>query len=482
MSPSSVFATLIAAIGGLLLPFDVLNAEDPKVPASQPISMEFVEISPGEFQMGSPEDEPDRRENETPHKVRLTKAFKIGKCEVTQAQFETVMGFNPSLFEDEEHSGLPVEQVSWFDAVMFCNRLSEKEGRVPIYQFRDLKRNGDSIRYANVKVVAGNGYRLPTDAEWEYSCRAGTTTAYLAGATIGAEQAEFGENLRHTENVDKYAPNPWGLHNMQGNVSEWCWDFEATVPSEVAIDPTGPFAGETRLFRGGNWYLGSPCFRSAFHMGLSPGWASRTIGFRVVLGEQDADPSASAFADADHELFELAPHISQNPPKFNAKTTREVATDRIQSTIQLLAKLDKTHADNPVVEMRLGDAYRMAYILDIEDACESSEIYLKKAIEHDPDSFYYQSHTLLGTLYCQSDAKRVNEAVGHFERAIEIAGDFAIDAYRGLVFAYIIQGNPRKALQAAEDCLKIDADIDDVQALRAALRASLKNESPDPDR
>jgi formylglycine-generating enzyme required for sulfatase activity len=476
MNSWSISLTLIVSSGLLLIPIDFANAEESKVPLGQSIGIEFAEIPPGEFQMGSPENEPDRRLEETPHTVHLATAFQISKTEVTQAQFEKVMGFNPSSFKDKEHSGLPVEQVSWFDAVMFCNRLSEMEGRVPVYKFLDAIRKGDSIGNATVKVVPGNGFRLPTEAEWEYCCRAATTTAFSVGATIGSAEANFGEIEGQIGAVDKYAANPWGLHNMHGNVSEWCWDAIGSYPSEATADPTGSFAATERVFRGGNWKMDLQFLRSACRLWISPGMRGDFLGFRVAHGSQAADPAASMLADADHEILGLNPHIGGYPPEFNDQITREVATDRIQSTIQLLADLDKTHPHNSVVEMRLGEAYRMAYMLDIEGACDSAETCLKKAIAD--NSNYYQAHTTLGTLYVQSNQTRAGEAEHHFKRAIEIAGDGAVLAYRGLVFAYILQGDPQKAMEAAEQCLKIDPGMKDVQQLRSALRNNLKSNSP----
>jgi hypothetical protein len=150
---------------------------------SKSTGMEFVLIPAGTFTMGSPTNEPGRDDDETQHRVTLTRAFYLGKYEVTQAEFERVLGFNPSGFTDSKR--LPVERVSWYDAVMFCNRLSELDGRSACYQITDIEKDGQSINRATVQFNSrSSGYRLPTEAEWEYACRAGTTTPFSFGRNI----------------------------------------------------------------------------------------------------------------------------------------------------------------------------------------------------------------------------------------------------------------------------------------------------------
>ena len=222
------------------------------------IGMKLMLIAAGEFLMGSADDAIEAEADEKPrHRVRITKPFYLGTCEVTQGQYEAVMGKNPSYFSltgggaDQVGGQLtaqyPVENVSWFDAIRFCNKLSEKERKKPFYEI-----DGADVR---VPDWNGQGYRLPTEAEWEYACRAGTSTVFSFGVTRTQlrEYGWFDENSeRRTHPVGQKRPNPFGLHDMYGNVWEWCWDwhrpeFYAQPPTD---DPTGPVA-EVRILRGG---------------------------------------------------------------------------------------------------------------------------------------------------------------------------------------------------------------------------------------
>jgi formylglycine-generating enzyme required for sulfatase activity len=223
-----------------------------------PSGAAFVWIPAGGFMMGSPTSERDRySEMEQQRRVEITQGFYMSATEVTQAQYEMVMGSNPSNFKGADH---PVEVISWLDAVQFCNKLSARENLSPAYRI-----GGDSVTWDDLT----NGYRLPTEAEWEYACRAGTTAAYYTGGSEAdlAHAGWYGGNQRGgTRPVGKKTPNAWGLYDMHGNVWEWCWD------------PQGSY----RVCRGGSWnYYAGNC-RSAFRSWEDPSGAFIFLGFRVV--------------------------------------------------------------------------------------------------------------------------------------------------------------------------------------------------------
>ena len=214
------------------------------------IGMEFKLIPAGTFIMG---------EGDQAHEVTLTKPFKMGVHEVTQAQYEQVMGVNPSRFKG---GNKPVEMVSWDNAVEFCRRLSELPA----------------------EKAAGNVYRLPTEAEWEYACRAETTTMYSFGddeSDLG-DYAWYGDNSGDkTHPVGGKKPNAWGLYDMHGNVWEWCQDWYGYYPSGSVTDPSGATSGSSRVFRGGGWFGTAVYCRSAIRYRYKPSF--RYIGFRVSL-------------------------------------------------------------------------------------------------------------------------------------------------------------------------------------------------------
>ncbi len=229
------------------------------------IGMNLVLIPAGEFLMGSPESDSSAWDGEKPqHLVRISRPFYLGVTEVTQAQYEGVMGTNPSRFKGAQ---LPVEGVSWEDAVAFCRRLSDKEDRT---------------------------YRLPTEAEWEYACRAGSTTKWSFGDDESAlnEYAWYSANSNRTMHpVGEKNPNAWGLYDMHGNVCEWCSDWCGRYASTVMDDPTGPTAGWTRVLRGGSCYYDARSCRSVFRFESPPdvpGDRDDFVGFRVASSSVDA--------------------------------------------------------------------------------------------------------------------------------------------------------------------------------------------------
>ncbi|MEA2063211.1 MAG: formylglycine-generating enzyme family protein, partial [Gemmatimonadota bacterium] len=208
------------------------------------------------------------------HTVTLD-AFRMGECEVTQAQFHRVMGRWPAGFPDSAGGGeLPVEQVNWFDAAAFCNALSLLEGLEPCYDPETWECN-----------LNRSGYRLPTEAEWEYAARAGTTTKYCTGnSQSDLDRAGWyaGNSAGHTHPVRQKIPNAWGLYDMHGNVWEWCGDWRPKYSAEDQDNPIGAPFGTSRVVRGGSWNNTPFGCRSACREHSHPGRGYSYLGFRVV--------------------------------------------------------------------------------------------------------------------------------------------------------------------------------------------------------
>jgi formylglycine-generating enzyme required for sulfatase activity len=272
-----------------------MEQEKARVEREKRFAAEFVFVEGGTFQMGSPASEADRKDNETPHQVTVG-SFYMGKYEVTQKEWREVMGNNPSDFRGDS---LPVESVSWYDAVEYCNRRSQKEGLSPAYTIvkdrsdPNNRNTDDSVRWQVTWNRNADGYRLPTEAEWEYACRAGTTTPFNTGNNIGADIANYDGNHPYnngskgvyrqtTTAAGSFPPNPWGLYDMHGNVWEWCWDWYEAYASGAQTDPTGAGAGAYRVLRGGSWYSDAVELRSAVRGLATPSDRSRILGFRLV--------------------------------------------------------------------------------------------------------------------------------------------------------------------------------------------------------
>jgi formylglycine-generating enzyme required for sulfatase activity len=258
-----------------------------------PIKM--VQIQGGTFTMGSPEDEPNRSEDETQHSVTLT-GFSMGKYPVTQEQYLAVMGTNPSNYRNPSATKHPVEKVTWYDALVFCNKLSVFEGLSPAYRISgstDPATWGTGPITSNatwnaVEIVADSaGYRMPTEAQWEYACRAGTTTAYNTGATISDDTGWYKDNSdNRTHSVGEKPANAWDLYDMHGNVFEWCWDWYGTYADGAQTNPTGAVSGDKRVARGGSYYGDGEDMRSAFRDNYTPSTSLIDIGFRLVRPAQ----------------------------------------------------------------------------------------------------------------------------------------------------------------------------------------------------
>ena len=228
-------AMVLGLVGALtVMAQEVKPGKVEVVDLGKDVKLEMVLVPAGKFKMGSPTTEVGY-EDKTQHKVTLTKTFYMGKYEVTQEQWFEIMGGNPS---KEKGRMLPVTNVSWNDCQDFIKKLNAKT-------------NG--------------GYRLPTEAEWEYACRAGTTTAYSFGDNITAKDANYniGVKILKPVAVGGYKPNAFGLYDMHGNVWEWCEDWYAAYPKESVIDPNGPAAGKRRVLRGGSFFSDASDVRSS---------------------------------------------------------------------------------------------------------------------------------------------------------------------------------------------------------------------------
>jgi formylglycine-generating enzyme required for sulfatase activity len=285
------------------------------------LNMDMLWCKPGTFMMGSPKDEKDRDENETQHKVTLTKGFWFGKHEVTIGQFRKFVestGYRtdaerkvPFKGGDNTYTGIvnldfeagkivddrsstwatlfasseanPVLGVSWNDTVAFCNWLTDAEGKAG-------------------RLPVGYTYSLPAEAQWEYACRAGTTTATSFGDSLSSRQANFHGNypygnaakdrwLKKTAKVGSYPANAWGFHDMHGNVWEWCSDWYGEYPNGQVSDPVGPSDGSKRVSRGGGWLNDGRFLRSAIRDGYAPGTRNGILGFRLSLQTEKKERS-----------------------------------------------------------------------------------------------------------------------------------------------------------------------------------------------
>ncbi len=232
------------------------------LPGGTAITFSF--IPPGVFLMGSPFGEEERDDDESQHRVTLTQGFFLGVTPVTQAQWRAVMGSDPSYFKGANR---PVENTSWEDGQEFCQRLSQQDGKP---------------------------YRLPTEAEWEYACRSGTTTPFSFGETISTDQVNYngkypygtgrkGAYRKETTAAGSFPTNAWGLFDMHGNVWEWCQDWFGPYPESDVIDPQGQNSGDSRVLRGGSWGSYATQCRAAIRSVNAPGYRYNYIGFRVCF-------------------------------------------------------------------------------------------------------------------------------------------------------------------------------------------------------
>ena len=234
--------------------------------------IEMVYVGPGEFIMGSPSSETSRQKDETPHKVKLTKGYYIGKYSVTQGQWEKIMGGNPSSFKDSGKDA-PVEMVSWNDCQLLCKKI-------------------------------GYGFRLPTEAEWEFASRGGNMSkGFIYSGSDNLDEVgwyyensgdrrlsdsswnfqKLKSNNCRPHSVAQKKPNELGIYGMSGNVSEWCSDWYGDYPSELITDPSGALSGSTKVFRCGGWYNTAEYCRVARRTGAAPDYRGNDIGFRLAM-------------------------------------------------------------------------------------------------------------------------------------------------------------------------------------------------------
>lgn len=261
------------------------HEEQPQIPEN------FILVEGGTFSMGSPDSEAWRSDDETQHTVTVSD-FYMGAYEVTQAEYQAVTGSNPSAFSGED---MPVETVSWLDAITYCNARSQMEGLEPAYTI-----GGQAVTWNR----SANGYRLPTEAEWEYACRAGTETPFNTETSISAEESNYwghypyliednyfnqsnletrpGVYRETTVAVGSFQPNAWGFYDMHGNVGEWVWDYYGDYNIEAQTDPAGPDSGVMRVNRGGGWNDFAKNLRSAYRATLPQDSAVFNVGFRLV--------------------------------------------------------------------------------------------------------------------------------------------------------------------------------------------------------
>ena len=299
-------------------------AEDAAKLFENSIGLKLRRIPAGEFRMGSAKDDPGVRPDEMPrHRVRISRPFYIGVYEVTQSEFQSVMGFNRSFYSNTgpmknqlaefDCSRFPVDGITWYQAVEFCLKLSQSEA----------------------EKSAGRVYRLPTEAEWEYACRAGKSSTFSFGDELSSTQANFNGKfpfgsvqarpfLNRTTTVGSYQPNGFGLYDMHGNLNEWCMDRFGRDYYRVSptTDPKGPKIGTARVIRGGDWYSDGRDCRSSFRYADIPDGTFYALGFRVVCELTSEGASLDpVIASAGHVKSTSPPRLSGGPRKGRPSPT-----------------------------------------------------------------------------------------------------------------------------------------------------------------
>ena len=280
-----------------------MKLEEVKADLGQGVSLEMVLIPAGKFVMGSPASEKGRADFETQYEVTLTKPFYMGKYAVTQEQWQSVMGNNPS--RDKGHK-LPVTNLSWEDCQEFIKKLNAK---------------------------TDGGYRLPTEAEWEYACRAGTITAYSYGASLTKADANIDSNS--IKAVGSYRPNAFGLYDMHGNVREWCEDWYGDYPAGAVTDPKGPAMGEDRVLRGGSFFDPVSFARSSYQSFNSPALRGNRDGFRLArTADLKAWKAEEAIAKVKKEAEEAIAKVKKEAEEAIAKEAQKEVAKSLKKEVE----------------------------------------------------------------------------------------------------------------------------------------------------
>lgn len=307
---------------GFLLTTNILLAQDTWT--LKDIELEMIKCPAGEFLMGSPKGEMGRDLKEIQHKVILSDSFMIGKYEVTQKQYKAVMGKNPSKFKNDSQ---PVELVNWNDAKEFCEKLNTK---------------------FSSSIPSGFKFDLPTEAQWEYACRAGTNSAFNNGKELTTEYkcdnldevGWYAKNSKFTTHpVGQKQPNSWGIYDMQGNVSEWCRDYDGSFVEGEAKDPNGPEKGTDRVIKGGNYNVNAKFCRSAIRLNANPKTKDMKTGFRVALIPVGSGTEIN-FASKTETPQNIASQPKENTPAKTSETTTTATNSQNNDT-----KQDWTYSD-----------------------------------------------------------------------------------------------------------------------------------------
>jgi len=323
-------------------------------PSPQPstVPANMVLINGGTFTMGSPRTEANRDRDETQHQVTVS-SFYMSPKEVTLNEYLKVMQFNPNGLV--QGANMPVFSINWYNAIEYCNARSIAEGLTPAYNINyTVKDNNnrsdydnDSYRYLVTWDKSANGYRLPTEAEWEYACRAGTNTAYSNGNSITDSQAVFRSGT--VLPVGSFTSNKWGLYDMHGNVAEWCWDWYGEYNTNAQTDPSGPISGKWRVARGGGYRNSkSQHLRSAYRLALTPTWLG-SMGIRLVRSVIQGEQSHSSVVTyPNYSLINAQRRASGTKWQFGSFSMSDMMENAV-------SQLKKAGVDTSTVEFRVVD-------------------------------------------------------------------------------------------------------------------------------